>query len=150
MAMIQQGNTISLEGEAIFVSFSKTWRQYKSICAIALEDYNLTPNEIEIIYFLAKQKDLNTAKDIFEYLGISKSLVCRSADALVKKGFIITEKDRQDRRVVHMILQPTANDLVRKLRKSTRDFFQKAFEGIDENEKMMLNMILEKIENNIL
>ena len=37
------------------------------------------------------------AKDIAENFEISKSLVCRSVDSLIKKGYIDTKKDEKDK-----------------------------------------------------
>lgn len=139
-----------IDGETLFIACTKIGKRFKHICTKAVEDYCLTPNEIEIVWFLSKNKVRDTAKEIVDYLGISKSLVCRSAESLEAKGYIKCTKDVRDRRVCHLKLEPSAHEIVRKLNKGTKIFYQEAFEGIIEEEKFAFKSTLDKMIGNIL
>ena len=48
----------------------------------------LTGNEIDVLLFLANNPGYDTARDAVEMRGLSKSHVCKSVDALTKRGWL--------------------------------------------------------------
>ena len=146
---MRQGSQLA-DSETLFIACIKIGKKFKNICTKAVDEFGLTPNEIEIIQFLTKYKKLDTAKDIVEYLGISKSLVCRSAESLRKRGYLVAQKDEEDHRVTHLFLQSSADEIVRRLNKQTKEFFQETFQDISEEERFALKSIMDKVANNIL
>ncbi len=52
----------------------------------------LTHNEFEILVFLQENLEYNTAKDIVEFSGLSKGLISRSIESLLKKKNAINKK----------------------------------------------------------
>ena len=66
----------------------------------------LTGNEIDVLLFLANNPGYDTARDAVEMRGLSKSHVCKSVDALTRRGWLAGEQDKRDRRCVHLRLLP--------------------------------------------
>ncbi len=66
--------------------------------------YGLTKNEVDVLLFLANNAPYDTAKDIVELRGLSKSQVCKSVDGLSARGFLSACHDEKDRRCIHLSL----------------------------------------------
>ena len=69
----------------------------------AAREEGLSQNEIEVLLFLAHKK-CDTAREITQFRGISRSLVSKSVDLLMKKGYLEAKQDEKDRRVIHLLL----------------------------------------------
>ena len=90
--------------EDYIIKFASIIKELKRKNRSVISSYKLSPNEIDILVALHMGK-FNMAKDIAENFEISKSLVCRSVDSLIKKGYIDTKKDEKDKRITHLILK---------------------------------------------
>ena len=110
--------------------------------------YKLSPNEIDILVALHMGK-FNMAKDIAENFEISKSLVCRSVDSLIKKGYIDTKKDEKDKRITHLILKDEAKPIVEALKENRERNNKILLKDIDEKELEIFNKVLDKMKDNI-
>ena len=123
-------------------------KEYRKISFKAIEEYEFTPCEIDVLMFLFNNTSLDTAKDISKFKGISKSLVSRSVDSLLEKKLISATPDEQDKRIVHLMLTGNASDIVEKLKISKELFSQKVTEGISENDlKTFVTVIQQMLEN---
>lgn len=117
----------------------------------ALGGEELSPNEIEVLVFLRQRKGndtYNTAREIARVRGRSRSLVSKSVDSLVKRGYIEAKQDREDRRVVRLFLLPRAEDTVEKLALARERFLKKLCAGITQEEFNAFDAIMKKIEEN--
>lgn len=140
---ITKGNS-----ESLFIALSKFIKVYRKITFKSVEGYGLTPSEIDILMFLFNNAPLDTAKDISKYKGISKALVCRSVDSLSKRGLITTVVDKKDRRIIHLLLNDNACEIVDKLKMSKDIFSNKIVEGIkDEDMKVFTKVINNMLAN---
>ena len=86
-------------GNAFLVSFTKAKKTYKKFISPTLNDLGLTHNEFEILVFLQENLEYNTAKDIVEFSGLSKGLISRSIESLLKKEMLSIKKDDKDKRI---------------------------------------------------
>ena len=88
---------------------------YGALCRDVELAYGLTRNEIDVLLFLANNPGCDTARDIVELRGLSKSHVCKSVDALTRRGWLAGAQDARDRRCVRLRLLPpltlTAHDV---------------------------------------
>ena len=89
------------------------------------------------------------AKDIAENFEISTSLVCRSVDSLIKKGYIDTKKDEKDKRITHLILKDEAKPIVEALKENREKNNKILLKDIDEKELKIFNKVLDKMKDNI-
>ena len=97
--------------EEDIVKFNTIVKEFKRKNRTVISSYKLSPNEIDILVALHMGK-YDVAKDIAENFEISKSLVCRSVDSLIKKGYIDTKKDENDKIITHFILRKEAKTIV--------------------------------------
>lgn len=118
----------------------------------ALGGEELSPNEIEVLVFLRQRKEddtYNTAREIARVQGRSRSLVSKSVDSLVKRGYIEAKQDLEDRRVVRLSLLPRAEDTVEKLARARERFLSGLCAGITQEEFNAFHAIVRKIEENV-
>jgi len=118
----------------------------------ALGGEELSPNEIEVLVFLRQRREDdpdNTAREIARVRGRSRSLVSKSVDSLVKRGYIETKQDLDDRRVVRLSLLPRAEDTVEKLAGARERFLNRLCAGITQEEFDAFHAIVKKIEQNV-
>ena len=124
-------------------------RRYAAALRPVEQDYGLTQNEIDVLLFLANNPEYDTARDIVELRGLSKSHVCKSADSLTRRGFLAGKQDRQDRRCVHLALQSAAAQAVRDAQRIQLDFFHRLYQGMTWEEEQALHQALAQLEKNL-
>ena len=89
--------------EDFFENYFKIEKAYRKYFQDEMEKYHLTPNELLVLLFLARDNGgCNTARDIAQYEGVSKGLVARSVESLVEKQFLVVERDAADKRICHL------------------------------------------------
>lgn len=135
--------------ESFFTVLLKFIKEYRKISFRSVEEYGLTPSEIDVLMFLLNNApQLDTAKDISQYKGISKALVCRSVDSLSKRGLISSEVDKYDRRIVHLALSDAASEIVQRLKMSKELFSSRVTEGINEEDmKIFIKAVNTMVDN---
>ena len=69
-----------------------------------LERWNLSMREVHVLLFLVNNPELDTARDVVVYRGLSKSQVSQAVDILCCRGFLSRKADAEDRRVVHLAI----------------------------------------------
>ena len=114
----------------------------------AAREEGLSQNEIEVLLFLAHKK-CDTAREITQFRGISRSLVSKSVDLLMKKGYLEAKQDEKDRRVIHLLLLPKAEKTIEKLNIIRREFMSKLCEGITREEADAFMVIVRKMAGNV-
>lgn len=128
-------------------------RQFKKLYDKLISDmashYGLTPNEVNILLFLANNPECDTATDIAEARCLAKSCVSRSVDSLIRQGFLSAGEDEKDRRILHLSILPAAADLVRDAQLTQETFLSCVFEGFSETERRAFDHLTEKILHNI-
>lgn len=75
-------------------------RSMEEVCA----KWDLTQNELSVLFFLAAYPGKDRASDIVLYRGLAKSHVSLSISQLEKAGLLIKQPDPTDRRSVHLKL----------------------------------------------
>lgn len=94
--------------------FSKQFeRFYEHRFAPLLERTGLGMREINVLLFLANNPGYDTARDVSEYRGLAKSQVSQAVEMLTGRGLLRRAPDREDRRVVHLVLTETGRPLAR-------------------------------------
>lgn len=136
--------------EGFFVGLSKLERLYKRYFQDSVSEYQFTPNEIAVLMFLHNNAPaLDTATDIARFKRISKGLVARSVDSLVKRGLVTTRRDETDRRIVHLALSPDCAVIAGRLRESERRLMERIAAGIDPERLKVTDETLRQINQNM-
>ena len=125
-------------------------KDIKRINRQTISSYKLSPNEIDILGFLDIQNELDTASDILEAFEISKSLVCRSVDSLIKRKYIDTFKDDKDKRITHLKLRDEAKPIVTTLRSNRDKIIKDLVKDISDDDIRTFNYVLNKMRFNLL
>jgi len=115
-----------------------------------ISSYKLSPNEIDILVFLDLQDKYDTASDIVEAFEISKSLVCRSVDSLIKRNYIDTIKDEKDKRITHLKLRDEAKPIVDTLKSNRQKIIKDLTKDISDDDIKIFNSVLDKMRFNLL
>lgn len=138
--------------DGFVITFSRMEKLYKKMCFDAVADYvQFTPNEILVMMFLSNEDNapFDTATDIANYRNISKSLVTRSVDSLCQKGFLVQERDKHDRRQIHLRLTPQSCDIVKRLHSCRKAFDDQIKTGISDEDRKTMERVNRIIENNL-
>lgn len=113
------------------------WKMHKLYDRMFQEirhNHQLTQNEVDVLLFLSNNKEKNTAMDIVQYRAISKSLISKSVDLLVKRGFIRTQADEKDRRYTRLYITPAAGHIMLMLHRTQNKFFEVVKEDMTAEE----------------
>ncbi len=109
---------------------------------------NLSRNELLVLLFLASNPKLNTAKDIVELQGLTKSHVCKSVEALTGRGLLESAPDPRDRRRIQLFPTAQAQPIITEGLAIQKRFFEMLYEGVTEEENEALKRVFQKIWRN--
>ena len=113
------------------------------------EKYGLRKVDIEVLYYLSRCGERDTARDIREEMSLTKGHISQSVDRLQKMNLLEQITDKEDRRYVH--LQPTqaAKSMVKEILSVWEELNQSIFAGVTEEEIQVLKNVAMKIRNNL-
>ena len=123
-------------------------RAYDGALKPVAEAHGLTRNEVDVLLFLANNPECDTARDVVELRGMSKSHVCQSVDVLTRRGWLSGTQDKRDRRRVHLGLLEGAASAVADARAAQQGFFDRLYRGVSPEERETLGRILVKMISN--
>lgn len=122
---------------------------YDHLCLEVMGKYQMTRSELDILLFLHNNPSLNSAKDIVEKRGLTKSHASLGIEKLVKNGYLKTVIDEHDKRRVHLYLQPTVQPIIQDGLNIQRHFGDILFKGFSLNEMEIYQKLLKQIYENI-
>ncbi|MFC0216565.1 MarR family winged helix-turn-helix transcriptional regulator [Paenibacillus chartarius] len=102
----------------------------------------------DILYALFKSHRLTMA-DVSKRINKDKSTVTALVDKLVRLGYVIKERDREDTRVVYVALTRKGIELKPVFESISKDMLDMFYSNISDKEKEDLLHILKKIDNNL-
>lgn len=114
-----------------------------------MREYDLRPVELDILVFLRKEKEVDTAKGIIERKHLSKAHISKSIENLRNGGFIQIVEDENDHRILHIRLTERSNEVITKMNQiysECKDIMQ---EGIGSDELAVVKRVIAKINDNI-
>lgn len=136
------------EKKNLLISLSKLSKMYRAEVKAEMSDSDFSPNELDLITFLSNN-EMDTSKEIADSLGLSKSLIARSVDSLVAKGYLETRVDKEDRRYIHLVLTDHAKPIADRLRDRRKQFIASMTEGISQEQFTKFEEALEKMIANV-
>lgn len=108
----------------------------------------LSMREIHVLLFLANNPGYDTARDISELRGLSKSQVSQAVELLAAEGFLLRTPDEADRRVVHLSITPAGLPLARECQGIQTACGQRLMTGLSEEQEQQLALLLGTVLNN--
>ena len=136
------------EKKNLLISLSKLSKMYRAEVKAEMSDSDFSPNELDLITFLSNN-EMDTSKEIADSLGLSKSLIARSVDSLVAKGYLETRVDKGDRRYIHLVLTDQAKPIADRLRDRRKQFIASMTEGISQEQFAQFEETVEKMIANV-
>ena len=108
----------------------------------------LSMREIHVLLFLANNPAYDTARDITELRGLSKSQVSQAVELLAAEGVLLRTPDESDRRVVHLSITPAGLPLARECQAIQNACGQQLLSGLSGEEKQQFALLLETVLEN--
>lgn len=113
-----------------------------------LERTGLSIREVHVLLFLANNPDYDTARDVTEYRGISKSQVSQAVELLAGEGLLCRKPDGADRRVVHLSITPEGLPLARECQAIQAACGRQLLEGLTPEQEALLHTLFETVLRN--
>ncbi len=129
-----------------FATFRKLLREYTDYQLKELKDYDLTPNEIVVLSSIGV---VGMASDIAQNACVSKALVSRSVKELRDKGLICASISEVDKREQKLSLTTEGEKVAELIAEANHNFYQVAFRHFEDNEKQVLQALLQLMLNNL-
>lgn len=133
----------------IIVRTSLFRRYYENSFQDLLEEFGLTRLEAIILLFLHNNPDFNTARDIVELRGLSKSNVSTALEALRLRQYLTTRPDPDSRRVRRIFLREEKRDVVEALARRQQETLGRLTDGFSPEELAEVQRYLDRMEENI-
>ena len=111
----------------------------------SIPNYAFSPNEISILILLDNNSTITTSTQLRIVLGVSKALISRSVDSLMKKGLIQISNDDMDKRISHIKLTDESKIVLDRIQIEVRKINEKLFSSISEEEFEHMVYLLEKM-----
>ena len=125
-------------------SFRYLVRSVRQDFAVEFEGY-IPFNEFTVLRALEDERTLRVS-DVARRLNATNSYVTLTSEKLVKKGYIVRERNDADRRTVYLSLTDEGLSLVKKMDEIVYAYFNKTFGDISNEEMNTVIQILKKIK----
>ena len=133
-----------LNVETMLRYFNEIRRIYAVKLNERMDDF-FSPNEINILILLSNNKHINTSSDLRVMLGVSKGLVSRSIDALLKKGLIVCRSDERDKRIQRIHLTKKAAPVIEHSNHEVQKINDEVLKDVSEADIAHLEITMKKI-----
>lgn len=131
------------------LQFSKQFQKfYANRFAALLERRQLSMREMDVLLFLVNNPGYDTARDITEFRGISKSQVSQAVDLLTAEGLLQRTPDTADRRVVHLSLTEDGAPLAAEALAIQSACVQQLISGLTTEQQEQLKVMLDIVLDN--
>ena len=126
----------------------KTALAYNVICKPLCQELNLPQTAFDILMFLGNNPEYRTARDIVEVRNIKANLVSVNVDRLVQEGYLERRSVAMDRRKTELICTEKAKSLMEEGRAMQQAFWEKLFDGMDQEARKAFMKTLDSIGKN--
>lgn len=135
--------------ENMLKQFASIRKVYGKYLYTSMKENNFSPSEIDVLIFLSNNPSINTSKELVVCLAVSKSLIARSVEALIKKGMIEMRADQGDHRIQHLKITSKAVPYINEIKKYQESFTRAALADIDKQALECMDETIKKIEDNM-
>ena len=113
------------------------------------EKYGLNRTEIEVLYYLSRGGEHNTAKDINLSLHMNKGHISQTVESLCQNGYISASKDENDYRIVHYTITDEATHVAEEIDCAIDRLYKTLFAGISAEDQETFARIAAQMASNI-
>ena len=126
------------------------FRVHDKLYEKVLKKYNLTNLELNILFFLKSNCEVDTARDMAEKLNLSKSNISDAVDSLTKKGYLMGVQDEKDRRYIHLKLQNSVDIILDEAFVINENFVEEITKDIPQEKLDIARDVLEEVLKNVI
>lgn len=123
-------------------------RQMRVFAERNMTQYDLGFPEQLILMYLSERESSNQ-EQIARYLSIDKGAIAKTIAKLEKKNLVSSKTNVQDRREKTVALTPTAYSLLEKMEEVFADWEDRAYQGIEGQEKHALEQTIAVMAKNL-
>lgn len=109
--------------------------------------HDLTFSQAEVLHFIGSSEKV-TMKNIADHLRITPPSATEIIAEMEKKRLVLRKKDKQDRRVIFIVLTPIAKKFSASLCKQKELIFKKIFSKLSTKDREDLERIIRVLINN--
>ncbi len=112
-----------------------------------LKEYGIvdvTPNEVKVLYIIGIS-NIKSMSEIADQLKVTHATLSITVNSLVKKGYVLRTRHKQDRRVIILYLTKKSLSVIKHYGMFYYELINQLFNNIDEDKAIVLNEILEKL-----
>lgn len=131
--------------ESLLQSFSLIRRVYANELHNRFKEDKFTPNEINILILLSNNKSIDTSSQITMMLNVSKGLVSRSMESLIRKELIVCIPDEKDKRIQRIKLSENATPVIKRIHKEMKEINEELLISVSEEEIKQMKDTMSKI-----
>ena len=123
-------------------------KRYKQMLIDIADECHLTAAELTVLLFL-ENDCRDTAREIAQSRHMSKASVSKAVDSLYDRNYISGHPDPADRRVVHLMIESGAAEVLNTACRRQKELLACLFSGLTEEELHQLEVIGHKINQNL-
>lgn len=113
-----------------------------------LDRTGLSMREVHVLLFLANNPSYDTARDVTEFRGLSKSQVSQAVELLAAEGILRRTPDTADRRVIHLSITESGTALARECQDIQAACGKRLLAGLSPAEEAQFHTFLQTILDN--
>lgn len=117
---------------------------------VVSEQYSMPQLEIDVVLFLFNNPEYNTARDITELRGFSKSNVSAAVDSLRARGYLTSHTDPHSRRIQRLELTVAGKEAAAVFEGCQKHFFKIIFSDFKKSETDMMLTLLARMDANMV
>ncbi|MFD3447505.1 MarR family winged helix-turn-helix transcriptional regulator [Microbacteriaceae bacterium 4G12] len=130
----------------VFIAISRVQRQLMDISNRSVQTYGLNPTEFAVLE-LVYHKGSQALQQIGEKILIASGSITYVVDKLEKKGLVIRQPSRRDRRVIYAELTAKGHQLMDEIFPSHKVLLHEALSMLNSEEKQEILTLLKRIGN---
>lgn len=135
-----------LQLESLIEKMMCVMKSFHAHQGIPFGEFKLSRPQVMVLFFVFRQKDGATGKDLAKFLNVTSGAVTQFIDVLVKKKLLQREEDSKDRRILRIRLTSMAQEKFASFKKSYYKSMGPAFKGLSEAEIEQLAILIQKIK----
>lgn len=123
---------------------------YDNLCMDVMKTYGLTRSELDILLFLHNNPDNDSARDIVEKRGLSKSHASMGIEKLIQKGCLKAVQDEKDKRRYHLYLLELSQPMIKDGLKAQQCFMDILFKDVSKDDLECMKHVLKQMSENMI
>ncbi len=132
------------------IEFSrKLLSAYSIACKPLCRELDLSQTAFDILMFLGNNPRYKTASDIVEFRHIKANLVSVNVERLVREGYLVRRRVKDDRRKTNLICTEKAEQVVTRGRRLQKRFSERLFANMDADLRKAFATAIDRIEENL-